>query len=465
MFDNVGKDGDIYPAIGLSHAGESIKANFGQEPFKYDIEDHVHQQRNQTWAKIQSFPLKWPSDRKPDEGTGPVPLSVSDESVKIPINELVLTYLSHHGYARTARAFEASCNIRGGIQTSPSPKTTPATTSSTLTEDYGMATDETSATISYVHKSSRTAATDDIEIRTHIVQSVIVGDIDTALTETRAHFPLVLEADAGIMLFKLRCRKFVELVLEAAELKKKMRAEECRMTIDPTAYDDAQNGNGIKFFTDGMDMDVDDEGHSGHSGTGMRNLSNGNASSSHIEIPATIGRMPSPSNSVAANSAAETAIQYGAALEKAVMYGQELETDYKHRSEVRAIFKRTSVIMAYYDPLEAGGDAAAVAGQSARVALATELNQAILRKCRSKSAIDRKQLVMIVFHRISRSTCTTFIGQVVSPDRYVPHAARFVREWGCCFCGHAERTIGRLIANTFSITRISNYVPTLNVAA
>lgn len=375
MFDNVGKDGDIYPAIGLCHIGESIKANFGQEPFKYDIEDHVHQQRNQTWAKIQSFPLKWPSEHKPNEGTGPVPLSVSDESIKIPINELVLTYLSHHGYARTARAFEASCNIRGGVQTSPSP--TPATTSSTLTEDYGMVTDETSTAISPSHKSSRTAATDDIEIRTHIVQSVTVGDIDTALTETRAYFPLVLEAGAGIMLFKLRCRKFVELVLEAAELKKKMRAEECGMTIGPAIYDDAQNSNGTKFFADGMDMDVDDEEHLE---TGMRNLTNGNASSSRIEIPAAIGRKPSPSNSVPVNLAAEAAIQYGAALEKAVIYGQELETDYKHRSEVRAIFKRTSVIMAYYDPLEAGGDAAAVAGQSARVALATELNQAILRK-------------------------------------------------------------------------------------
>jgi len=55
-----------------------------------------------------------------------------------------------------------------------------------------------------------------------------------------------------------------------------------------------------------------------------------------------------------------------------------LESDYKNRAEVRAIFKRTSVIMAYDDPLEAGGDAAEVAGQASRVALATELNQAIL---------------------------------------------------------------------------------------
>ncbi|KIJ21428.1 hypothetical protein PAXINDRAFT_164933 [Paxillus involutus ATCC 200175] len=141
VFDNVGKDCDIFPAVGLCHPNESIHANFGQDPFKYDIEDHVLQQRNQTWANIQSTPLKWPADKFHERST------------------------------------------------------------------------------------------------------------DALVSST---------------------------------------------------------------------------------------------------------------------------------LEKAVAYGQELESDYKNRPEIRAIFKRTSVIMAYDDPLGAGGDAAEVAGQAARVALATELNQAIL---------------------------------------------------------------------------------------
>ena len=102
--------------------------------------------------------------------------------------------------------------------------------------------------------------------------------------------------------------------------------------------------------------------------------------------------------------AGATAAQYGSALEKAVVYGQELESDYKNRAEVRAIFKRTSVIMAYDDPLRAGGDAAEVAGQAARVALATELNQAILRKKFIESAATR----IHVFFRIPRTSSTTF---------------------------------------------------------
>ncbi|KAI6045199.1 hypothetical protein EDC04DRAFT_2865641 [Pisolithus marmoratus] len=311
VFDNVGKDGDIYPAVGLCHTGESIRANFGQEPFKYDIEDHVLQQCNQTWAKIQLAPLKWPSDSVSHEGPESGVHSLPEEDVKVSINELVLAYLSHHGYVRTARAFEASCNDRGGLSTS-SLGIAPVAEGHAMEMDTGK---EASAAALSTHRFPKLATIDDIEVRTHIVQSVIAGDIDTALAQTRAHYPLVLEADSGIMLFKLRCRKFVELVLEAAEMKKKMQAEECGMSAEFAEW-----------------------------------------------------RRTWPA----------TATQYGPALEKAVTYGQQLEADYKHRSEIRTIFKRMTVIMAYYDPLEAGGDAAEVAGQPARVALATELNQAIL---------------------------------------------------------------------------------------
>ncbi|KAG6333286.1 hypothetical protein ID866_5804 [Astraeus odoratus] len=382
VFDNVGKDGDIFPAVGLCHTLESVKANFGQEPFKYDIEDHVLQQRNQMWAKIQSHPLKWPNECKINDGAE---ASVTEESVKTPLNELILTYLSHHGYVRTARAFEASCSVRGGLLASSSPKVTRPGAPSIKVEDSVMDLDLGNASPSSLPancRSSNVLGTDDIETRTHIVQSIIAGDIDTALSETQAHFPLVLEADGGIMLFKLRCRKFVELVLDAAELKKKMQVEEDGMSTEPVLHGEARNSDTIKTIPEGMDMDVDDEL------PGTRNRTNGYATSSRDDIPSELARKSTPLTSVSTDFVAATAAQYGAALEKAVLYGQELESEYKHRSEVRAIFKRTSVIMAYYDPLEAGGDAAEVAGQSARVTLATELNQAILRKYINTSDLE-----------------------------------------------------------------------------
>jgi len=366
--------------VGLCHPNESIHANFGQDPFKYDIEDHVLQQRNQTWANIQSTPLKWPADKFHERSTDALvsSSSVTDESVKIPINELVLSYLSHHGYARATRALEAQCRARGGL-----PARTPSATSA---EDYIMVMDVGDGLSTTL--PSKTAPipppvpADDIELRTHIVQSVIAGDIDTALSETRRHFPLVLGADAGLMLFKLRCRKFVELVLEAAELKKKRTTGENEINFE--AYGpgwglgslDGVAGMGA---LDGMGMDVDDEG--AELGMNINTGTSKSVSASTSSTPISIKLTPTPSVISLASTASwasAAAAQYASALEKAVAYGQELESDYKNRPEIRAIFKRTSVIMAYDDPLGAGGDAAEVAGQAARVALATELNQAIL---------------------------------------------------------------------------------------
>jgi hypothetical protein len=210
------------------------------------------------------------------------------------------------------------------------------------------------------------APMDDIEIRTRIVHAVLTGDVDTALSDTRTHFPRALDADAGLVLFKLRCRKFVELVLEAADLKKRMCAEDAEMNAEVDGKD--------KGTSDGMGMDVDDEVEI--SSTGVTNGFGGGSSA----IPIKGKRKVSFASYSISGLSGVTAAKYGTALERAVAYGQELQSEYKDRPEMRAIFKRTSVIVAFEDPLGAGGDAAEVAGQAARVSLATEVNQAILRE-------------------------------------------------------------------------------------
>ena len=49
----------------------------------------------------------------------------------------------------------------------------------------------------------------------------MAGDVDGALNDTATTFPTVLEREQGLMLFKLRCRKFVELILDAADALKR----------------------------------------------------------------------------------------------------------------------------------------------------------------------------------------------------------------------------------------------------
>lgn len=361
VFDNIGKDCDIYPAVGLCHPGESVRANFGQDPFKFDIEDHVLQQRNTTWSRIQSAPWMWPV-ADGDKDLTLASASTAETRVKSQINDLVLSYLSHHGYARTTRAFEAQCSARGGMSTLRLSNTFPSSSTSRVSDyDQIMDMDDVPQT-----PTIAPAPMDDIEIRTRIVHAVLTGDVDTALSDTRIHFPRALDADAGLVLFKLRCRKFVELVLEAAELKKRMCAEEAEMNVEVDRKD--------KGTSDGMGMDVDDEVDIDISSTGATNGFGGGSSA----IPIKGKRKASFTSYSHLGVSGVTAAKYGIALERAVAYGQELQSEYKDRPEMRAIFKRTSVIVAFEDPLGAGGDAAEVAGQAARVSLATEVNQAIL---------------------------------------------------------------------------------------
>ncbi|KAF9456815.1 hypothetical protein BDZ94DRAFT_1285571 [Collybia nuda] len=360
VFDNISKDTNVYPSVGLRHAGEAIRVNFGHEPFKYDIDFHVQQQRNLTWANILSTPLDSsllegrPIKQETDSKDG---ISISNNRPKVPlsdgetksvINKLILSYLAHHGYAKTVRSFQKQQTaFTGDVPQLP-------TTSSD--SDIHMSTAPSGESSSLIHIE------DDIERRTKIVNAVLSGDIDTAMTDTKAHHPAVLEAEEGLILFKLRCRKFVELILDAAAYKKQMKnRREDSVIEEMDGIDD-----------DVMGMDVDEEGPPPQFPT------NGYGSSS-IPIRGT-KRRGSTTTSERGWSGNSTA-QYEAALNQAISYGQSLSTDYKNdsRSEVRQIFKRTFAIVAWEDPMAAGGVVSEVVGQEARNALANELNQAILK--------------------------------------------------------------------------------------
>jgi hypothetical protein len=345
VFDNVGSNGDIFPSVGLRHTGEAIRVNFGHEPFKYDIDYHVQQQRSLTWSKIQSTPLdrlfassdqaKPPTEKQGDkEETG-----VSEEKLRRPITELVLSYLAHHGYAKTARAFQAQSEGRGksaALEFVPAQEDHDIDMDDVPSRPVGGGADGVGPGI----------PEGDIELRTRIVNSVIAGDIDTVLKETERYHPAVLEQEEGLMLFKLRCRKFVELILEASEMKKRLKEE------------DGSEREG---------MDVDDDASCPIPSTN----SNGFAPSVAIHIKAR-------KHSISPTRARS---QYESALTNALSYGQNLHVDYgaDKRPEVQMIFARTFGVVAWNDPIEAGGEAAEVAGHEARIGLASELNQAILK--------------------------------------------------------------------------------------
>ena len=125
VFENIGKDCELYPSVGLRHQNESIRINLGHDPFLYDIEDHVNQQRSQVWSMIQSSaidaeivtrianshtlaPHRDASPSRALDVMGPELSRHQDQSgnrTKGVIDGLVFDYLIHHGYAGAARAF------------------------------------------------------------------------------------------------------------------------------------------------------------------------------------------------------------------------------------------------------------------------------------------------------------------------------------------------------------------------
>jgi len=122
VFENIGKDCELYPSLGLRHQNESIRINLGHDPFLYDIEDHVNQQRSHVWSMIQAspvdpatvtrlangHPLVTHHDTPPSHVVGPDlgrNQDLSGKRTKGVVDGLVFDYLIHHGYAGAARAF------------------------------------------------------------------------------------------------------------------------------------------------------------------------------------------------------------------------------------------------------------------------------------------------------------------------------------------------------------------------
>jgi hypothetical protein len=325
VFDHVACDVQVFPSVGLRHSTESVRVNFGHAPFKYDIDDHVQQRRDAVWASIQS---KWHvvdpgrditgahSSREGADGTSPT--STEDEG-RDEAARLVLNYLIHHGYAKTADALQAQLARIPTRAASPALPVPPPTSMSASVPDA----DSPMTLADYENESGEPSM---LEQRLSIVRSVRRGYIEGALNELGERFPDVLARDGGMIRLKLQCRQFVELVNAAAEAK--------RVLSDPAATPSASHNGGGGGGEDVDAMDVDDD------------------------APAQ------------------------AALKSALTYGRGLRTEYRadaaERPEVQALLERTWSVIAYHFPADAGGEVGRWAGQDARDTLAGEVNQAIL---------------------------------------------------------------------------------------
>ncbi|KAI8419707.1 hypothetical protein MSG28_008394 [Choristoneura fumiferana] len=179
---------NLYPTVGLQTPGEVVDANFGQQPFVFDIEDMLRELRARTRLAIDEFPLpdaqgQWQqvlhrSNMACQHGVYGKRLRLSKSTNgtqnaadcrREDVDLMVSTYLVHHGYCSTAQAFSRA-------------------TAMPIQEDITS-----------------------IKNRQKISKLVIAGRIGEAVELTRRLYPGLLEREREL-LFLLQCRQFVEMV-------------------------------------------------------------------------------------------------------------------------------------------------------------------------------------------------------------------------------------------------------------
>ena len=80
-----------YPTIGMKKPGETLRANFGQEPFAFDIDKMVQDEKAAIQEEINQTKFAASATSAPDETQF--------------IHRLISQYLAHDGYVETAQAF------------------------------------------------------------------------------------------------------------------------------------------------------------------------------------------------------------------------------------------------------------------------------------------------------------------------------------------------------------------------
>ncbi|KKA18566.1 Ran-binding protein (RanBPM) [Rasamsonia emersonii CBS 393.64] len=226
------------------------------------------------------------------------------------VQELVAQFLAHDGYVETARAFaEEVKQENSSLQNGRRPL-------------------------------NQYEAEEDLDAtnRQKIRSAILDGDIDKALKYTNAYYPNVLKDNPRIH-FKLRCRKFLEMMRRCNELS---NASSKRAKTSNGAVHD-----GNEVFE--QEMDVDDQMQDGYS----------DADGMDTEEP-------------------DSTAKFHELLTEAVQYGQQLRMDYPSDESGgdKELLNDIFSLVAYSDPKSSvHGHYLDPAG---RVAVAEELNSAIL---------------------------------------------------------------------------------------
>lgn len=169
----------LYPSIGIKKLNEHLRANFGRQPFVFDIDSVMAAERKTIRAEVNRADVL--SLHPPD-----------DENVLI--HKLISQYLAHEGYVETSRAFAADIQEQQAI------------TNGAAASSNSLPSEANDEDMHAVHRQK-------------IRKEILDGDIDKALKYMHSYYPLVFQDDSHKdIYFRLRCRKFIEMMRKYSEL-------------------------------------------------------------------------------------------------------------------------------------------------------------------------------------------------------------------------------------------------------
>lgn len=185
------EDLKYYPCVGFKPT-VLLKSNFGDQEFLFDINQYVQERKKSLMDTITKVDQQLPRL----EGLGAASggeLSQSDVSGLV--QDLISSYFSYLGYVDSAKAFEQE--IR---------QETAAKEGNEIVEEDQRMLDS--------GEDTEGGTKEDLEVmnRQRISRLITDGQIDRALKYLKLFYPHVLEEKDSLVVFKLECCKFIELV-------------------------------------------------------------------------------------------------------------------------------------------------------------------------------------------------------------------------------------------------------------
>ena len=206
-------------------------------------------------------------------------------------------------------------------------------------------------------------------LQTEIRAAILEGDIDKALKHTNAYYPSVLRENENIY-FKLRCRKFIEMIRRTNELSAQLQQA---VPTPMSKRSTASNGDGLGDEY-GFEMELDDQFRGHHNNGQQRQWED-------TEDRLSLGDLDPEDLEARYQTLMRETIEYGMVLKK------EFEND--PRREVKRALEDTFALIAYENVGESS--LAPLLERGGRVPVAEELNGAILGMFTSSKRVVRNE--------------------------------------------------------------------------